>query len=67
MTKSVSSNWINKVNKTYAGPIRDISKDVRIAYDSQNGKREIIYVNPDRVPVKIQSLSEKGLNPKVLP
>ena len=67
MTKSVSNNWINKVSRTYQGQIRDISKDVRIAYDSTNGKREVVYVNPDKVPVKLQSLSEKGLNPKILP
>lgn len=64
--KALSENWINKVSKTYTGQIKDISKDVRIAHDSPNGKREIVYVNPDRVPVKSQSLSEKGLNPKVL-
>ncbi len=64
--RQLSGNWINKVSKTYAGPIRDISNDVRIAYDGTNGKRETVLVRPDRVETKFNSLLERGLNPKLL-
>ncbi len=67
MNKLPSTNWINKVEKTYKGPVKDTSNDVRIAYIGSYGKQEYTLVPPNRVEAKIKSLTEQGRKPIVIP
>ena len=65
--RTLSSNWINKKEKTYKGKIKDETGYVEISYTGSFGKREKVIVSPDRVEAKFKSLLERGLNPYILP
>lgn len=68
MIKTNSTNWKYGLSKPYNGQINSPTKeDKKISYTGSNGKREIIYVKPERVQIKLKTLKEQGRNPVLIP
>ena len=61
--RTLSDNWINKVDKTYSGPVRDTSNYVKIAYTDAKGFRVTALVPPEEAEAKFNSFLERGAKP----
>ena len=66
MIKRALTNWKQGLTRPYQGKSKDETGYVEIAYTGSFGKREKVYVSPDRVEIKFNSLLERGLNPYIL-